>query len=77
VCIKSYTKHLTKRKILKKDVGKDFESTKQLPAKIERNMSANKRRSGEGHGGGNGRYEASLKRRRRRMTQNVSLYFNC
>jgi site-specific recombinase XerD len=40
VCIKSYTKHLTKRKILKKDVGKDFESTKQLPAKIERNMSA-------------------------------------
>lgn len=41
VCIKSYTKHLTKRKILKKDVGKDFESTKQLPAKIERNMSAN------------------------------------
>jgi site-specific recombinase XerD len=41
VCIKSYTKHLTKRKILKKDVGKDFQSTKQLPAKIERNMSAN------------------------------------
>jgi site-specific recombinase XerD len=45
VCIKSYTKHLTKRKILKKDVGKDFQSTKQLPAKIERNMSANDVRS--------------------------------
>ena len=45
VCIKSYTKHLTKRKILKKDVGKDFESTKQLPAKIERNMSAKDVRS--------------------------------